>query len=1110
MSHSGDVVIEERKVVTVLFCDLVDFTAAAESADPEDVRHMLSAYFSIARKHIQVYGGIVEKFIGDAVVGIFGVPAGHEDDPERAVRAAHRIVEDAQQLRSVDSSALQLRVGINSGEVLVRLGPTDDESEGYVTGDAINTASRLQSVAPAMGVVVGIATYQATASVINYSELSPVFVKGKAEALRVFRAISPRARVSADLSTYDTPFVGRHVDLALMKGLFAKALDEETVHLVTVVGEPGLGKSRIVAELAQYAESRPELINWRQGRCLPYGEGITFWALSEIVKAHAGIRESDPAEISAAKLAEILPVGDEREWFRQRLLPLLGIEASSGAQRAELFTAWRRFLEYIAAADPTVLVFEDLHWADEAMLAFLEYFADNAERVPLVVLATARPELFERHPEFAARMRKDSTIQLTPLSEQETSRLISGLLGAARLPTEVQRSVVSRSGGNPLYAEEFVRLLKDRELLGEIGPAWEIVEHADVPVSDSVQALITARLDGLEPEAKSALLDASVIGSVFWAGALAAMAERPLLEVLPVLQELTRRELITPARDSAFDGEDEYSFAHMLVRDVAYSHLPRAGRAVRHVAAAKWIESKSAEGTEQLADVLAHHYATALELSRASAQPNLAKELEKPTLRFLTLAGERALGLNTSAALRFFERALTLTPVGHQDRPETLTHWAEALADVGRYTDAVVALEEAIDALKLSGDLPAAAEAMTQLSTALSRLGDRRWATLSAQEVEILTPYPPGPQLVDALASLAMDESLQGRPEVGLEHANHALALAEELGIPRSARAVGFRGVARSLLGDVGGTDDMREAISLATEAGQGEGVAMLHNNLGMALWTLKGPKAALPVLREGIAFAEPRGLTGWVVTISVSTLDSLTDLGALDEAYDVATQLVEHLQSTGDVWDLLGVRNVLVRVLALRGQAERVARDLAWLESSAREQGSPEDLLIGLGSAALAHASLLEGDLASELLREVAATPSTRDTQYYPALLPAMVRTAINLGQLDVAQQFVNGLEARYPYTEHALAAADATLTEAKGDAAAALTSYTDAARRWDSFGVVPERGFALLGQGRCLVAEGEPQHAMAVLKSAREVFSSLGAAPAIASTDAILDALT
>ena len=368
---------------SVLFCDLVGFTAASELADPEDVDTMLSAYAEVARARIEAHGGVVEKFIGDAVVGVFGVPAAHEDDPERAVRAGLRIVEAAEELEAIGGAPLRLRVGVNTGETLVRLGANAGVGERVLAGDAINTASRLQSVAPEMGVAVGLSTFEATSVVFEYEELDPATVKGKAEPVRVFHAKAARARFGTDLTrTHDSPFIGREIDLALLKGIFDKTVASNSVQLVTVVGEPGLGKSRLVAELFAYIDGRPEFTTWRQGRCLPYGEGITFWALGEILKAHTGILESDPPAVAEEKLDAVLPEGEERAWFRQRLLPLLGIEATSSAEREELFTAWRRFLEGVAEERPTILVFEDLHWADEAMLAFLEHLADLAEGVP--------------------------------------------------------------------------------------------------------------------------------------------------------------------------------------------------------------------------------------------------------------------------------------------------------------------------------------------------------------------------------------------------------------------------------------------------------------------------------------------------------------------------------------------------------------------------------------------------------------------------------------------------------------------------------------------------------------------------------------------------------
>jgi class 3 adenylate cyclase/tetratricopeptide (TPR) repeat protein len=1099
-------VAEERKAITVLFSDLIGFTATSESADPEDVNQMLSAYSAMARAQIEAHGGVVEKFIGDAVVGIFGVPASHEDDPERAVRAGLRIVEGAEELVAVGGAPLRLRVGINTGEALVRLGITPGSGERLLAGDAINTASRLQSVAPEMGVAVGLATYESTAGVFGYEELEPATLKGKSEPVRVFHAKAPRGRFGTDLSrSHDTPLIGREIDLALLKGIFDKAVAASSVQLVTVVGEPGLGKSRIVAELGAHIDARPGLVTWRQGRCLPYGEGITFWALGEIVKAQAGILESDAPDAASAKLDAVLPEGPEREWFRQRLLPLLGIEASSPAEREELFTAWRRFLEQIAEDDPTVLVFEDLHWADEAMLAFLEHLGDRAEGVPLLVVGTARPELFERHPDYAAGLRNATPINLSPLSSEETARLISALLQTTVVSAELQQPILDRAGGNPLYAEEFVRLLKDRDMLVKKGSSWELREGAEVPFPDSVQALIAARLDTLGTEAKSMLADAAVVGKVFWAGAVAAMGERDPPEVTDALRELSRRELVRPARRSSIAGEAEHAFWHILTRDVAYAQLPRASRAARHVAAAVWIESKAPERVEDLADVLAHHYATALELRKASGQTEEADELEAPALRFLALAGERALGLDTAAALANLERAIALTPPAHPERPEALARFGEAAFQAGRFVEASEALEEAIASLRARGDLAAAARAMGTLATVFFDRGDPRWAELPADALALLEALPPGPELVGALTELARVEALQGRSEAGVLYAERALALAEDLGLDPSARALGYRGLARSYLGDPGGLEDMRQAISLATQAGQGREVALLLYNLGELLLVFEGPAASLDGLRSGVAFAEARGLAKDFATTRAHTFHPLFDCGELDEALENAVALAGRLEDE-DVLDLVEVRAGQAQILAVRGQAAQVADSLDWIESTSRGAGAPESAVIGLASSALVRAGLGQNEAAAELLAEVETTSGARETMYYAVYLNAMVRTALAIGHRELAERLGGGVEPRYPYAEHALLAVNAALAEARGDHQAAADAHADAADRWERFGVVPEQGFALLGRGRCLIRIGRPIEAAGVLREAREIFAQLGAAPAIAELDELL----
>ena len=490
-------------------------------------------------------------------------------------------------------------------------------------------------------VAVGEQTYRATSRVFEYEPLAPVSVKGKAEPLGLWRARAARARFGTDITRrYTTPLVGRELEKPLLIGTFERAAQQRSVQLVTVVGEPGVGKSRLVAELFAYLGTKPELTRWRQGRCLPYGEGITFWALGEIVKAEAGILESDSAQVAAGKLdAAVSPEEPERQWLLQRLSPLIGVEAGTPAERQELFTAWRRYLEGLAAARQSVLVFEDLHWADEALPAFLEHLAEWAEGVPLLIVCTARPELYERHPGWAGGIRNATTINLPPLSDQETAELVSHLVTATFLSEELKQGVLERVGGNPLYAEEFVRLFADQGLAA-----------GDTKLPDSLQALIAARLDTLSPERKSLLQDAAVVGKVFWIGALADIGGREHDELELALHELARKELVRPARVSSMEGESEYLFWHLLVRDVAYSQIPRAERARRHRAAAAWIERKAGERFEDLAEVLAHHYLQALEFAEAAGDTEQAGELAPQARRFLALAGERALGLDTTQA----------------------------------------------------------------------------------------------------------------------------------------------------------------------------------------------------------------------------------------------------------------------------------------------------------------------------------------------------------------------------------------------------------------------------------------------------------------------------
>jgi class 3 adenylate cyclase/tetratricopeptide (TPR) repeat protein len=1085
---------EERKVVSVLFCDLVGFTAASEQVDPEDVRARLRPYHQALREEIEGHGGTAEKFVGDAVMAVFGAPIAHEDDAERAVRAGLRILEAIVGLNEADPGlSLQVRVGINTGEAVVSLGARPEEGEGFVTGDVVNTASRLQGVAPVGGVAVSEQTFQATERIFEWEPLEPVLVKGKAEPLVIWRPLSPRARFGSDVTrTHSTPLIGRDLERTLLVSTFERAASQESCQLVTVVGEPGVGKSRLCMELFQHIEERRGLVTWRQGRCLSYGEGIAVWALGEIVKAECGILESDSPEEAEAKLARAVPeLEQDRAWLLARLAPLVGAPAEPAAQE-ESFTAWRRFCEGLAADGPAVLVFEDLHWADPALLSFLEHLADWAEGVPLLVLCTARPELQEQHPTWAAGLRNAHTINLSPLSDEETARLVSSLLERAVLPAETQQRLLERAGGNPLYAEEFVRLLADR---GDLG--------GEAAVPESVQALIAARLDTLSADRKSLLQDASVLGKVFWAGALTVMGEREPGEVEQALHELARKELVRPSRSSSMAGEAEYGFWHALVRDVAYNQIPRAGRATRHQQAAAWIEEKAGERVEDLADVLAYHYETALELSRAAGQTEHTAELETAAIRYLGLAGERALGLDVDQAEQTLARALELCPPGHPDRARTLERWAQAALSQNRLQEARTAREEVLVLYREQGDALAAGRSLNRLSDVLSLLGDPHEDDALAEALSLLETLPPGPELVDAYASQAGTFLVNAAYAEAIAAADHALQLADQLGLPPPVNALGYRSGARTNLGDRHGVEEMRQALHQAVEQGKGSSAATLYNNLSLRVWLYEGPESAFTLTAEGIEFSRRRGLTVWADLIAGGQTPFLAETGQIEQALIEATASADRLEAVGSI-AFVEPRSLQLRLLTEQGNQQH-APDPEPLLGAARDTSEPQFMAFAVAAAAQLQLANGNHEDARRLLSELDEVEGARAAPVYAAQLPGLARTALSLGERKLAASLVHGVDPLFPLSEHALASSQAQLAEANGNHQEAARLYTDAAKRWVKFGTVPEHAYALLGQGRCLRALGDPA-ADAPLAEARDLFRTLGYKPALTETKKLL----
>ena len=1086
---------EERKVVTVLFCDLVGFTAASEAADPEDVRARIRPYHARLRQEIERYGGTVEKFIGDAVMAVFGAPTAHEDDAERTVRAGLRILEAIEELNDEDPTlALQVRIGIDTGEAVVALDARPEEGEGIVTGDVVNTASRLQGAAPVDGIAVSEQTYRQTERVFDYEELEPVQVKGKMEPLALYRPLTARARFGTDVTrTHTAPLVGRELEKPLLIGTFERSAQQRSCQLVTIVGEPGVGKSRLCAELFGYLEDRPGLVRWRQGRSLPYGEGIAFWALGEIVKAECGILDSDSPDEAEAKLEQALPADEpDRPWLLARLSPLVGAGGEPASQE-ESFTAWRRFLESLAEWRETILVFEDLHWADEALLSFLEHLADWSQGVPLLILCTARPELHEQHPTWAAGLRNATTINLAPLSDEDTARLIGSLLERAVLPADTQRALLERAGGNPLYAEEFVRLLADRDLLSG--------RLEDVQLPDSVHALIAARLDTLSPERKSLLQDAAVIGKVFWSGALSEMGDRELGEIEQALHELSRKELVRPARTSSMEGETEYGFWHLLVRDVCYGQIPRAVRAARHRAAASWLERQAGERAEDLADVLAYHFLSALELLGAAADAAQARELETNAIRYLALAGERALALDVERAEASLAKALALAPAGHAERPSLLERWAQAAHQQGRLQEAKNALEEALALLREQGEDVGTGRVLTALSRVLR--GDPRQEEVLIEGLALLEAEPPGPELVAAHGALAGARFVVAAYGDAIAAAERALALAAELDLPEPAHALGIRGGARCALGEREGLVDMRRALALALEQGDGRVAALLHNNLAVGSWQYEGPQAALEACREGIDFSERRGITEYALGIAGMSATFLAELGQPEQALAEAVPAVERLEAAGNIVST-EPRSLQVRLLAERSAHEQ-APYADELVLRARESGEPQMIAVAFAAAARLLRAQDRPQEARALLTELDQAPGARADPYSASVLNELVRSALALGDRELAVRLADGVESVTPLNEHAVAASRAQLAEAASEHADAAQLYAEAAERWRTFGNVPERAYALLGQGRSLAALGNPESGVP-LREARDLFASMGFAPAVAEADALL----
>jgi class 3 adenylate cyclase/tetratricopeptide (TPR) repeat protein len=843
----------ERRLVSVLFADLVGFTTLSEHRDPEETRELLSRYFESSRRLIGRYGGTVEKFIGDAVMAVWGTPVAKEDDAERAARAALELVDVVAALGDeVGAADLRARVGVLTGEAAVTLGA---EAQGMVAGDLVNTASRLQSVALPGTVLVGEATYRAASNAVSFEPAGEQLLKGKAAPVPAWVAVAVVARRGGGgrASTLEPPFVGREDELQLIKDLYETTGRESKPRLVTVIGQAGIGKSRLAWEFEKYLDGVVETAYWHEGRSPAYGEGVSYWALAEMVRRRAGIAEGDdPVEARpklAAMLEEFVEDPGERRFVEPRLAGLLGLADLPSEGREELFSAWRTLFERIAEKAPTILVFVDLHWADEGLLDFVEDLLAWARSSPIFVVALARPELLERRPDWGSAVRSVTRINVGPLDHGEMQQLLEGLLPG--LPESAVQRIVDRAEGIPLYAVETVRMLLDTGAVVEEDGHYRVAgDLSQLAVAETLHALIAARLDGNPPEDRALLQDAAILGLSFSRAALAAVAGLTDAAMDGALERLTRRQFLQLDTDPRSPERGQYRFVQALLREIAYQSLARPDRRERHLAAARYFE---ALGEEELAGVLASHYLDAYGASRPGPEADAVAAQARIALQ---AAADRAVSLHSHRqAIAYLEQALTVT----QDPAEKAAiheRIARSTEYAGLLTEGVDHSQQAAALYRGVGDGRGALRADTWLGRNLVSFHREHDAVEQLQRtIADAEPLGDVPELGAAYAELARAQMLEDEHEAAVASADQALRVSRS-DASGTIEALVTKGTSLQVVGrQVESVATLRGAIDVAERHGLVAASLRARNNLSVPIgWD--DLAASLEVSRQGYEMA--------------------------------------------------------------------------------------------------------------------------------------------------------------------------------------------------------------------------------------------------------------
>ncbi|MCW2768137.1 MAG: adenylate/guanylate cyclase, partial [Nocardioides sp.] len=1101
--------VSERRTTTVLFGDLVSFTTLSETRDPEEVRELLSQYFSVARTVVGRYGGTIEKFIGDAVMAVWGVPVSHEDDAERAVRAGLDLVAEVAALgASVGAPDLAMRVGIVTGSVAVTLGATN---EGMVAGDAVNTAARVQTAAAPGTVWVDQETHGLTAAAVAFSDMGSHELKGKAEAVRLYRADTVVAAVGGAqrVDGLEAPMTGRERELRQVRELFHATQSDGRARLAVVTGVAGIGKSRLGWEFEKYSDGLNDDLFWHRGRCLSYGDGVAFWAFAEMIRSRLKVLDTDdPAEVQEkirTGVAAVSVTPAEAAWLTPRVAALLSTGDRGVFDRTDLFASWTTLLERVGGEDPVVLVFEDTQHADSGLLDLIEHLLETS-RAKLFVLLLTRPELLETRPSLASG-RRSTVVDLQPLGDATMATLVEALVDD--LPVRARSSLVSRAEGVPLYAVETVRSLIDRDAVIAREGRYVFVDHNHTLVDldqlvapTSLQTLIAARLDTLTPTERRLVQDASVLGLSFRQDTLVKLSDLSRGELDAALAALVRKGVIETQSDPRSPELGQYRFLQALVREVAYSTLSRKNRRTRHLAAAAHLGSE--DGSEALAGIVAQHLLDALEASAPDDPERPAMLVRARTL--LTASAARAAGLGSpSEALRCYLAALTLGPEAVEEA-ELRLRAARVALQAGHPRQAEELATSGVDRFTALGRPGDAAAGLAVVSRACMNLGRVSDCDVAARRgVEILDASPDDDSSTRIELLLLLSNVARSNGDAASQHAHviRAGSLAEEAQDP-----------------------------VLLVRTLNGLGIVMTDAGISTAYLALLD--RAIQIARDGRLIGElARSLCNMCSETYVNDLDTAAELAA--EGVEVCRQVGDNymtelaLTNAGFTWFLRGEWDRLLSAMneQLEGRDPSTTAGPLWMMLygvlRARGEALPESLLPAsevpyerlANDIVRAQALAATGDIATAaadaavVTRSVVGDAGMRED--FEMLWSPAVELQLEAGDLETAAEL---LALAGPLGGGSRAVTRGMVPRFRGLLALARgedpeDDLREAERALESYGAPYLLARTRLELARWLTGQDRPDEAAPLLDLARPTFVALRATPSVADVDALAGVL-